>query len=246
MNGTDAFDPTEGGTDEEATRGGIRRRSVVLGAAWSVPVIATAIAAPLAAASTCNGRAVVTSAGYIRDSTDGWYGQILSNATGAELGIGAILPESRMKSVIQFSNPTDCRFQGTVRIQIDLPVRTIAGGPTSEQGWAYADGGTYTRDGLTYRRYLFVGDLSIGPNTTWSAGINWTLADQATLRTYLGAQDGPQRWSMIAETSGSMGWRLPNPPGTVVIDGVTAHTGGYNNTLPQNAGYWIHSHTVQR
>jgi len=47
----DAF-LVHGETDDTDTTAGPTRRSVVLGAAWSVPVIAAAIATPLAAAST--------------------------------------------------------------------------------------------------------------------------------------------------------------------------------------------------
>lgn len=149
-----------------------------------------------------------------------------------------------MKSIIQWRNPTDCPFRGTVRVQIDLPMDIVAGGPVSEQGWAFADGGTYTLDGLTYRRSYFVGTLVLPANTTYFSGINWTLADLPTLRTVLGAEDVPQRWSVLAPTARSVGWRMRNPGGSVTIDGATAHTGGYQNTLRENAGFWIHSHQV--
>jgi hypothetical protein len=231
----------------DATRA--RRRTILHGAAWTIPAIAMAAAAPTAAASDTpppctNSRLVVVNTGYIRDSTDGWGAEMLSNSTGARLGIGWILPDSRMKAVITVRNPTDCDFRGTVRIQIDLPARTIGGGPTSEQGFAASTGGDYTMGGLTYRRYYFSGTVSVAAGQTYQMGVNWTLAQVGTLRTYLGAPAGPQRTSIMPATSGSVGWRLPNPPGTVNIDGAVAWSTPYNNTLAQNAGYWIHQSTA--
>jgi hypothetical protein len=55
MPGADKFDSFEDNTaGGETTSGkrGVERRSVILGAAWSVPVVALAVATPLAAAST--------------------------------------------------------------------------------------------------------------------------------------------------------------------------------------------------
>jgi hypothetical protein len=202
----------------------------------------------MAAASTnppcTNSRLVVVNTGYIRDSEEGWAGEMLSNATGERLGIGWILPESRMKAIITVRNPTNCDFRGNIRLQIDLPARTIGGGPYSEQGFAASTGGDYTRDGLTYRRYYFSGSLGVAAGQSYQMGINWTLTDQDTLRTYLGAPQGPQRTSIHPAGQGSVGWRMPNPPGTVVINGATAWNTPYDNTLAQNAGYWIHYTTA--
>jgi hypothetical protein len=230
--------------------GRARRRTVLHGAAWTIPAIAMAAAAPAASASNTpppctNSRLVVVSTGYIRDSTDGWGAEMLSNSTGARLGIGWILPESRMKAIITVRNPTNCDFRGSVRIQIDLPARTIGGGPYSEQGFAASTGGDYTSGGLTIRRYYFSGTVSVAAGQTYQMGVNWTLANQTTLRTYLGAPAGPQRTSTLAADRGSVGWRLPNPPGTVNINGAVAWSTPYNNTLAQNAGYWIHYTTQQ-
>jgi len=56
-------------------QGGISRRSLVQGAAWSVPVIAAAAAAPLAAASTTGpGPALVMRAGCVTDDDGAYYG----------------------------------------------------------------------------------------------------------------------------------------------------------------------------
>ena len=56
-------------------QGGISRRSLVKGAAWSVPVIAAAAAAPLAAASTTgSGPVLMMRAGCITDSEGAYYG----------------------------------------------------------------------------------------------------------------------------------------------------------------------------
>lgn len=232
-----------------SSEGRARRRTLIHGAAWTIPAVAIAAATPAAAASNppqpcTNSRLVVLNTGYIRDSTEGWGAEILSNSTGARLGIGWILPDSRMKAIVAVRNPTNCDFRGTIRIQIDLPARTIGGGPTSEQGFASSTGGDYTSGGLTYRRYYFSGAIAVGAGQTYQMGVNWTLATVGTLRTYLGAPQGPQRTSIMPATSGSVGWRLPNPPGTVVIDGATAWSTPYNNQLAQNAGYWIHQATA--
>ncbi|KZX22299.1 hypothetical protein [Rathayibacter tanaceti] len=236
------------GADETPTTGNgrLNRRTIVKSAAWSIPVIAGATAAPLAAASTtpCVGRAEVVSAGYIRDSSDGWLGELQSNASGARLGIGVVLPGSRMKSNVAYRNPTNCAWTGTVRIQIDLPVAILAANPSSEQGWAISNGGDYVRDGLTYRRFYFTGTLSLAAGATFQSGVNWTLNDLATLRTNLGATDTPQRWTQLPATSRSAGWRFTNPGGSIVIDGAVAQSGGYNNQLAQNAGFWIHANQV--
>ncbi|MGC0370387.1 hypothetical protein [Microbacterium sp. SLBN-111] len=233
-------------TEEQPEQQGIERRTIVKGAAWSLPVIAMAVAAPGASASTqpCVPSLDVTAAGYIRDDPDGWYGEIQSNATGERLGIGGILPGSRMKANIVLRNPTACTFTGMVRLQIDLPPRALKADPVSEQGYALSNGGSYTLNGETWRRYYFTGQVAVGPNSTYMVGINWTLADLDTIRTYFGAPEGPQRWTVLPATQGSMGWRFPNPGGTVLIDGQSKWTTGYNNTFPRNAGWWIHSNTV--
>lgn len=53
MSGTNALGSTGDSTSADATRngGGIKRRSVIQAAAWSVPVVAVAVATPLASAS---------------------------------------------------------------------------------------------------------------------------------------------------------------------------------------------------
>jgi hypothetical protein len=235
-------------TEEQPETRGVERRTIVKGAAWTLPVVAMAVAAPGASASTtpCVGSVDVISAGYIRDDPDGWYGELQSNATGARLGVGGILPEARMKANIAFRNPTSCSFTGTVRLQIDLPPRALAADPRSEQGFPGTTGGSYTLDGETWRRYYFTGQITVPAGGTYMVGINWTLADVTTFRTYFGAPEGPQRWTILPAEQGSMGWRLPNPGGTVLVDGEPKWTRGYDNTLAQNAGWWVHSNTVVR
>ncbi|KZX21619.1 hypothetical protein [Rathayibacter tanaceti] len=223
------------------SEGGVGRRSIVRGAVWTVPVVAGVAAAPLAAASTtpCTPSITSTGAAYIRDSSDGWFGELLSNSSGDRLGIGVALPGSRMKANYAFKNATNCTWTGTIQVQIDLPARTVANPPESNEGWTRTTAGNYTRDNLTYTRYVFTATASVAANSTRQFGLGWTLADQATLRTYLGAPGGPQRWTKVAADSGSTGWRLPNPPGAIRINGATVHS-GFSNTLTQNAGYWIH------
>lgn len=227
--------------------GKVQRRTIVQGAAWTIPVIAGAAAAPLAAASNpqpcTNSRLEVVDASYIRDSSDGWGAEMLSNATGERLGIGWILPDSRLKANVSVRNPTNCDFTGTIRIQIDLPTRTVGGGPTSDQGFAHADGGNYTLGGLTYKRHYFSGTITVAARSNYMMGVNWTLGTLANISPYLGTPAAAQRTSTLPATSGSKGWRLPNPPGTININGANAHS-GWNNRLSQNAGYWIHSSTA--
>lgn len=225
---------------------GIQRRTIVKGAAWSIPVIAAAVAAPAASASVtpCEGRIEVTAASYIRDSTEGWYGELQSNGTGARLGIGGILPDSRMKANIALHNPTSCNWTGPVRLQIDLPIRLLRQDPGSEQGFTLGNGGNYTEDGVTWRRYYFTGTITVLAGQTRVVGINWALADVDTIRTYFGPQQGPQRWSLLPATQRSMGWRFRNPSGQVISAGNSLWSGAYNNTLAQNAGFWVHSNTV--
>ncbi|WP_424936368.1 MULTISPECIES: hypothetical protein [Bacteria] len=166
-------------------KGFLTRRTVVRGAAWTIPVIATATATPRAAASVpCAGSTLtLDSVQFRRDSAQGWNGRLTTD--GAQTSTPVIMTGTDDGAVMfahyRFSNPTDCHFSGPVRVQFDLPSHLVRAVPRAS-GWTSSTGEQYTQNGRSYRRYYADGTVSLAPGATGVVRLDWSIQTSTYLR----------------------------------------------------------------
>lgn len=130
-------------TQTEHANEGVTRRTIVHGAAWSVPVIAVAVTTPLAAASVMPCTAdpndiVLERIDFRRDATDSWSGELVNPTTSARTGTPIIVADAvggvGMFARYQLRNDSDCTFTGQIRFRIDLPTNALRGTPRRDGG----------------------------------------------------------------------------------------------------------------
>lgn len=129
------------------------RRTVVAGAAWTIPIIATAVATPLASASAdCTDPSNIAWVGSNYGRSPSWENQ-------STQGYGNVSPGNGMYADYVFRVNAPCVLRG-LWFQIDLPYQLITAPPTYElPGTATASivsTSDYTgADGRPMRRYRF-------------------------------------------------------------------------------------------
>jgi hypothetical protein len=155
------FDPMKKKKDTTAPEGGLTRRTVVQGAAWSLPVIAAAVATPIAAASLlCTAAISTTTATYTRLSATSavfTWADLFGDGKDFTLTLTAA-PNGANNMTINAANNfvLDSGTQGgeaqpSVRLSLDtVDLRNTGGGERVTFSFAL-DGVPVTVDGLTYK-----------------------------------------------------------------------------------------------
>lgn len=162
-------------TDEVQPRTGLSRRTVLTGAAWSVPIVAAAVATPLAAASTAT-----PSVAWTATSTSLATLQLLDG--GGTITASALLTQPTQFTLTNGSTPLVGEVV-TVEVRVDRPAGINIPVGRARGFGVYSLNGTTTTPAertATYQTAPIVGQFGL-PVTTWTGTRPLTVAAGGTL-----------------------------------------------------------------
>lgn len=146
--------------EKNAHREGITRRTIVAGAAWSVPVVAMAAASPLAAAST------------------GQYDLVISGFQAAPASGGNVTPSQGFNTVGTITNIGTGPVTG-IQLQVTFPYQAVADNFSISNGWVLTSKQETTGNPKRWvLMYTYAGTLAAGASIPFTIATNTRVPSQ--------------------------------------------------------------------